>query len=119
MSVALKRIYDKPGRDDGYRVLVDKLWPRGIAKRDARLDEWLKEIAPSDQLRRWFHDHPNRWGEFRRAYLRELKPWRSALRPLARRARRETVTLLYASRDDRHNNAEVLRQYLNMLGASR
>ena len=115
MSIALKRAYDPPRPGDGYRVLVDRLWPRGIAKKDAGLEQWLKEIAPSDSLRRWFHDNPSRWGDFRRQYLTELKQHREQLRPLAQKARRETVTLVYGASDRHHNNAVVVKQYLNML----
>ena len=117
MSVRLKRAYDSPSRADGYRVLVDRMWPRGVSKSDAKVDDWLKSAAPSDALRQWFHRHPARWGEFRRRYLAELKASREKLRPLADRARKEPVTLVYASNDREHNNAVVMKQYLKMLGA--
>ncbi len=115
MSIALKRAFEAPTPDDGYRVLVDRLWPRGVAKADARIDEWRKELAPSDALRKAFHAGELGWGEFRRRYLAELKAHREALRPLAEHAARDTVTLVFASKDVRHNNAVVLRQYLEML----
>lgn len=115
MSIALKRAFEAPSPDDGYRVLVDRLWPRGVAKADARIDEWRKELAPSDTLRKAFHAGELGWGEFRRRYLTELKAHREALRSLAARAARDTVTLVFASKDVRHNNAVVLRQYLEML----
>jgi uncharacterized protein YeaO (DUF488 family) len=117
MSIELKRAYDKPSPQDGYRVLVDRLWPRGISKQDAELDLWMKEISPSDELRKWFHHDRSQWGEFRRRYLSELKEHREALRPLAQRARGERVTLVYSAKDEKHNNAVVLKQYLKMLGA--
>jgi uncharacterized protein YeaO (DUF488 family) len=117
MSVRIKRAYDNPLPEDGYRVLVDRLWPRGISKGDAKLDEWLKTIAPTDELRRWIHSDPSRWGEFRRKYLSELKGHRQTLRPLAKRARNGQVTLVYSSSNEKHNNAVVLKQYLKMLGA--
>ena len=98
-------------------MLVDRLWPRGLAKNDARLDDWLKDVAPSDELRRWFHADRSRWGEFRRRYLAELKQHREKLRPLARAARRGRVTLVYSAADRERNNAVVLKQYLEMLGA--
>lgn len=117
MPFSCKRAYDDPSPDDGYRVLVDRFWPRGISKEDARLDEWLKEIAPSDELRRWVHDDKeSRWGEFRRRYLSELAEHREHLRPLAERAREEQVTLVYGSSDEKHNNAVVLKEYLDQLG---
>lgn len=115
MTVELRRIHDTASDNDGYRVLVDRLWPRGISKQQAQLDEWLKEIAPSDELRQSFHHESIDWDEFRRRYLSELTAHREALRELARRGSQERVTLLFASKDEAHNNAVVLRQYLNML----
>ncbi|MDT8388665.1 MAG: DUF488 family protein [Thiogranum sp.] len=119
MPIELKRAYDKASSDDGYRVLVDRLWPRGVSKSDARLDDWLKTIAPSDELRNWYHDDRSRWAEFRKRYLAELKAHREELRPLAERAGKQRVTLVYALNDAEHNNAVVLKQYLQMLGAVR
>jgi uncharacterized protein YeaO (DUF488 family) len=115
MPIALKRAYEPPAPEDGYRVLVDRLWPRGVPKGEAQLDEWMKDVAPSDELRRAYHSGALRWGEFRLRYLSELKSHRDTLRPLAQRARRERVTLIFSSRDEEHNNALVLRQYLQML----
>lgn len=117
MPIALKRAYQQSTPEDGYRVLVDRLWPRGVSKEEAALDEWLKEVAPSDELRKWYHSDRSRWGEFRRRYLSELKKHRDELRPLAERARNERVTLVFSSRDEERNNAVVLKQYLKMLGA--
>ena len=114
MTIQLKRAYDEVG-NDGYRVLVDRMWPRGVAKSELRADEWLKEVAPSDELRKSYHDGSLSWGQFRRRYMKELTGNRDRLRPLARRARGDTVTLLFSSRDEKHNNAEVVRQYLHML----
>ena len=116
MAIVLKRAYEEPRTEDGYRVLVDRLWPRGVSKEEAQLDEWLKEAAPSDQLRKAFHGGELSWGAFRRRYLSELKGRREALRPLAERARRERVTLVFSSQNQEHNNAVVLKQYLQMLG---
>lgn len=115
MPIALKRAYEPPAAADGYRVLVDRLWPRGLRRDAAQLDDWLKEAAPSEGLRRWFHAHPAQWGEFRRRYLTELKSRRETLRQLARQAQRDRVTLVYAASDRQHNNAVVLRQYLALL----
>lgn len=115
MAIALKRVYEEPKAEDGYRVLVDRLWPRGVSKEAARLDVWLREVAPSDRLRKEFHGDRSRWAEFRRAYLSELKRHRDTLRPLARRARRQRVTLLFSAADVERNNAVVLKQYLEML----
>lgn len=115
MSLALKRAFEAPASEDGHRVLVDRLWPRGVAKADARIDAWPKEVAPSDPLRKAFHAGELGWGEFRRRYLAELKAHRETLRPLAQRAARERVTLVFAAKDPHHNNAVVLAQYLAML----
>lgn len=116
MSVTLKRAYDPASQQDGYRVLVDRLWPRGVSKDEAQLDDWLKEVAPSDDLRTAFHDQSLAWGAFRRRYLSELKSHRETLRELAQTAAKRKVTLVYAAKDEQHNNAVVLRQYLAMLG---
>ncbi|MGD2073560.1 MAG: DUF488 domain-containing protein [Gammaproteobacteria bacterium] len=116
MPVAIKRIYEQASPADGYRVLVDRLWPRGVSRDEAALDAWMKELAPTDELRKWFHSEPSRWGEFRRRYLVELKGHRETVRALAQRARSGSVTLLFAASDRRHNNAVVLKQYLKMLG---
>ncbi|SET16520.1 MULTISPECIES: DUF488 domain-containing protein [Marinobacter] len=114
MAIRLERVYDESGSGD-YRVLVDRIWPRGISKESLAADEWLREIAPSSKLRKAFHSGDVSWDEFRRSYLTELKDHRDTLRPLAERASRESVTLLYSAKDDEHNNAVVLKQYLSML----
>ncbi len=116
MAIDRKRVYEPAGAGDGYRVLVDRLWPRGLSKDRAHVDAWLKEIAPSDALRKWFHANSDCWGEFRRRYLAELKRHRAELRELSQRAQKGRVTLLYASRDADHNQAVVIQQYLKMLG---
>jgi len=108
----IKRIYEEPDPCDGRRILVDRLWPRGLSKERARVDWWLKEIAPSDELRRWFGHDPARWQEFRTRYRSELKGQRALLDELKSLARKEPVTLLYAAKDREHNNAVVLRELL-------
>ena len=115
MSIQLKRAYDPLG-NDGYRVLVDRLWPRGIPKEELQADEWLREVAPTDDLRKDFHKGRLSWGEFRRGYLGELKQQRDRLRPVDERATGETVTLLFSAKDRDRNNAVVMRHYLAMLG---
>jgi uncharacterized protein YeaO (DUF488 family) len=117
MPIELKRAYDQAEDRDGYRVLVDRLWPRGVSKEKAALDEWLKEVAPSDALRKAYHNDELDWAEFRNRYLSELADHRETLRPLAERAKTERVTLVFGSRDREHNNAVVLKQYLEMPGA--
>lgn len=112
MGIAIKRIYAPAGAADGYRVLVDRLWPRGVRKEDAALDAWLREVAPSPALRRWFGHEPSRWEGFRHRYAAELDTLADHWRPLAERAARHRVTLLYAARDEEHNHALALKNYL-------
>jgi uncharacterized protein YeaO (DUF488 family) len=112
MGVRSKRIYEPPAAEDGYRVLVDRLWPRGISRDAARLDEWARELAPSDELRRWYGHDPAKFDEFRRRYLDELKGERERLDALRSRAKRGTVTLVFAARDVEHANAVVLAELL-------
>jgi uncharacterized protein YeaO (DUF488 family) len=107
----VKRIYEKPATDDGMRVLVDRLWPRGISRSKARIDAWLKDVAPSDALRKWFAHEPARWTEFKRRYFRELKGSEPALE-LIQRAVLGNLTLLYGARDEDHNNAVALGEFL-------
>lgn len=108
----IRRAYDEPTRNDGYRVLVDRVWPRGIAKDEAGIDEWSRELAPSTELRRWFGHDPDRWAEFRDRYRQELAGRADQTDRLLRRAGQGRVTLVYGARDKAHNNAVVLREYL-------
>lgn len=112
MDVRLKRAYEPPARSDGYRVLIDRLWPRGVSKEEAQLDEWARELAPSSELRRWFGHDPARFEEFRRRYLEELVAQDGKLRELRRRSRERTLTLVYGARDSEHNDAVVLADLL-------
>lgn len=113
MKLRVKRIYEPPAAADGFRVLIDRLWPRGVSKAEARLDLWLREAAPSTELRRWFHANPDRWDELRRRYRAELAQAPERLQPLLDRlAAGETVTLLYASKNTQRNNALVLAEVL-------
>jgi uncharacterized protein YeaO (DUF488 family) len=112
VAVRLKRAYEPAAASDGYRVLVDRLWPRGLARRDAHLDEWARELAPSTELRRWFGHDPARFDGFRRRYTEELGAQDEKLRELRRRARRGPVTLVSAARDTEHNDAVVLVEIL-------
>jgi uncharacterized protein YeaO (DUF488 family) len=111
-NVALKRAYDRPSDQDGMRVLVDRLWPRGVKKVDAAIDHWLKELAPSTELRKWFGHDSARWNEFRRRYSKELHEHWGELEQLRGWARKHRVTLVYAARDEAHNEAAVLRDIL-------
>jgi len=108
----LKRVYDPPSPDDGARILVDRLWPRGMRKADAAVANWMKDIAPSSELRRWFGHDPARWQEFRRRYAAELCHQAPALDELRALARQGTVTLVFGARDEEHNDAVVLREVL-------
>ncbi|MEJ2347106.1 MAG: DUF488 domain-containing protein [Gammaproteobacteria bacterium] len=112
MSYRLKRVYDDVSPDDGYRVLVDGVWPRGVSKQAAALDAWMKDIAPSGELRKWFGHRAERWPEFKRRYFHELRYKEEPVRALRRRARGNRVTLVYGARDTEHNNAVVLAEYL-------
>ena len=110
--VRVKRIYEAPSRADGFRVLVDRLWPRGVSKEAAHISAWAKELAPSTELRRWFAHAPRKWPEFGRRYRRELEACASELAGLRHTARGRTVTLLYAARDAEHNHALILKAVL-------
>ena len=108
----LKRVYDPLESDDGRRILVDRLWPRGLTREAAAIDVWMKEIAPSDQLRRWFGHDPERWEEFRCRYINELGEQRGLINQLRLESDRSTVTLLYAAKDLCHNNAIILKSII-------
>lgn len=112
MDVRLKRAYEPAAPSDGYRVLIDRLWPRGVSRERAELDEWEKELAPSTELRKWFAHDPTRFEKFRRRYIDELRSRRSRLAELRRRARTGTLTLVYSARDAEHNDAVVLAEVL-------
>ncbi|MGH2985950.1 MAG: DUF488 domain-containing protein [Solirubrobacterales bacterium] len=112
MDVCLKRVYEPASSADGYRVLIDRLWPRGISRERAKLDAWEKELAPSAKLRRWFGHEPRRFQEFRRRYIEELRGQRPRLTALRRRARDGSVTLVYSAHDTEHNDAVVLAEVL-------
>jgi uncharacterized protein YeaO (DUF488 family) len=113
MDVRLKRVYEPAAASDGYRVLVDRLWPRGVSTQRADLDRWDKELAPSAELRQWFGHDPKRFQEFRRRYERELREQRARLSELRRRAREGTLTLVYSAHDADHNDAVVLADVLH------
>lgn len=112
MKLLIKRAYEPALPEDGARFLVDRLWPRGVRKEALILTGWLKEVAPSDALRRWFGHDPERWEEFRRRYQQELKSHRSVLQPLCDALKRGPVTLVYSAHDEAHNQAVVLREFL-------
>ena len=111
-NVQLKRAYEPASADDGTRILVDRLWPRGVAKAKASLDEWMKDIAPSPELREWFGHDPARWDEFRSRYAKELQAHGDLVAKLRKLAQHGRVTLVYSARDEAHNDAVVLRDVL-------
>jgi uncharacterized protein YeaO (DUF488 family) len=112
MDIRLKRAYEPAAPADGYRVLIDRLWPRGISRQQARLDGWEKELAPSAELRQWFGHEPGRFEEFRRRYVEELRGERHRIAALRRHAREATLTLVYSAHDTEHNDAVVLAEVL-------
>jgi uncharacterized protein YeaO (DUF488 family) len=112
MQIRLKRAYEGPGSQDGCRVLVDRLWPRGVSKEEAKIDLWLKEIAPSDALRKWFGHDPEKWEEFRKRYFAELDERGESLEELRREVGDGRVTLVFGARDEEHNNAVALKEFL-------
>ncbi len=112
LDVNIKRVYDPAESDDGYRVLIDHIWPRGVSHERAHLDGWARELAPSDDLRRWFDHVPERFAEFRDRYRLELGEQAELLNELRQRAQREPLTIVYAARDREHNNAVVVREVL-------
>ncbi|MFZ1753274.1 MAG: DUF488 domain-containing protein [Caldilineaceae bacterium] len=113
MDIQIKRAYEQPDKEDGKRILVDRLWPRGLTKEKAAIDLWLKDIAPSTELRHWFGHDPSKWEEFRQRYLRELKENDEQVGLLQQEISKGTVTLIYAAKDTEHNQALVLQEFLS------
>ncbi len=112
MKMKTKRVYEPPSPSDGERILVDRVWPRGVSKEKADVSLWLKEVAPSTELRKWFGHDPEKWEEFRRRYWRELDQNPEAVNQIQNQARKGTVTLVYSARDEQHNQAVALQEYL-------
>lgn len=112
-TIRLKRVYEQPTAEDGTRVLVDRLWPRGLTKEKARVDLWLKEIAPSTELRKWFGHDPTKWTEFKRRYRTELKQNKESVAQLKAELKKGPVTLVYGAKDEEHNDAVVLQEALS------
>lgn len=115
MKIQVKRVYEPPAKSDGYRVLVDRVWPRGKKKEELEIDRWMKSAAPSSELRKWFGHDPDKWREFKKYYFAELRERRDELRDLLEEAGNGPLTLVYSARDAHHNNAVALREYLNRL----
>jgi uncharacterized protein YeaO (DUF488 family) len=112
MTISLQRAYEKPARHDGYRVLVDRVWPRGVSKEALEIDEWIKQIAPSTELRKWYGHDPEKWDDFRRRYFRELDAQPEAVTSLLEKARQGELTLVFSAREPHFNNAAALKEYL-------
>lgn len=111
-NIKLKRVYDEISDDDGFRILVDRLWPRGIKKSDAGINMWLKDVAPSDKLRKWFkHDH-RKWEEFRQLYIEELEDKKRRIEEVIESVNDDTITLVFAAKDRQHNQAVVLKEFI-------
>jgi uncharacterized protein YeaO (DUF488 family) len=111
--IQIKRVYEKPAASDGRRLLIDRVWPRGLKKNNLALDGWLKEVAPSDRLRKWFGHDPRKWNEFRHHYFAELRANAATWAPILQAARESNVALLYGARDSEHNNATALKDFLD------
>ena len=112
MPISLKRAYETPSRSDGCRILVERLWPRGLSKQDAKIDLWLKEVAPSTDLRRWFNHDPDKWVQFKHKYFKELRAQEESLHPILERVSAGQVTFVFASRESRLNSAVALKEYV-------
>lgn len=112
MNIKVRRIYDESKKTDGFRILVDRLWPRGIKKNEANIDLWLKDIAPSDSLRKWFNHDPEKWITFQKRYAKELSDKQESIDIILKEAKKKTVTLLFGTKETEHNNAVAL---LNIL----
>jgi uncharacterized protein YeaO (DUF488 family) len=110
--IKIKRIYESPSAGDGFRVLVDRLWPRGLSKEKAKVDLWLREISPSNELRKWYGHDPEKWGEFKQRYYQEIGSKQEAIDLLLKKAKKGTMTLLYGSKEEKLNNAVALKEYL-------
>jgi uncharacterized protein YeaO (DUF488 family) len=110
--IKIKRIYESPSAGDGFRVLVDRLWPRGLSKEKAKVDLWLREISPSNELRKWYGHDPEKWGEFKQRYYQEIGSKQEAIDLLLKKAKKGTTTLLYGSKKEKLNNAGALKEYL-------
>ncbi len=110
--IKIKRVYEPADKTDGYRILIDGLWPRGLSKEKARADIWMKEVAPSAELRNWFNHEPEKWAEFKRRYFDELKSKKEQIDLILEKEKEGPVTLLYGSREQRYNNAVAMKEYL-------
>ena len=111
-TISVKRVYEDKSKDDGYRVFIDRLWPRGVSKEDAHFDEWMKELAPSTELRKWFDHKPERFAEFSKRYKKEIQDHKEEMDKLRKKAKSEKITLLFAAKNAEMNNAVVIKEVL-------
>lgn len=116
MPIGIKRVYDEPGPQDGFRILIDRIWPRGLTKETARMDLWLKDIAPSTPLRQWFGHDPKKWPEFKKRYFAELEDRQDLVKQILDKAKQGRVTLVFGAKDKEHSNAQALKEYLDAFG---
>jgi len=112
MTISLKRVYTKPNPEDGKRILVERLWPRGLKKEDAKIDEWPKDVAPSTQLRKWYNHDPTKWTEFKKRYWKELEDKKETLSRLTKESKQSKVTFVFSSKEEKLNNANALKEYI-------
>jgi uncharacterized protein YeaO (DUF488 family) len=115
MPISLKRVYEKASPEDGKRILVERLWPRGLKKEEARIDEWLRDLAPSNELRKWFGHDPSKWNQFKERYWKELNKNQDAILKLAKECREKKVTFVFAAKEQQYNNAVALKEYIESL----
>lgn len=115
--IKIKRVYESFDKNDGFRILIDRLWPRGLTKEKAKIDIWLKDVAPSDSLRKWFGHDPAKWNEFKKRYFQEIKGKAELIKTIKDKMRKGTVTLAYGAKDIEHNNAQALKEYLSSDGS--
>ena len=113
--IKLKRVYDDHEEDDGYRILVDRLWPRGMSKANGKIDKWIKEVAPSGLLRKWYSHDESKWPEFKRQYFEELRNSEALILDIIEKQKNSTVTFLYAAKDEKYNNAVALKEYIQII----
>jgi len=114
MPIFLKRVYEKPSDEDGKRILVERLWPRGLKKEKGKIDEWLKDVAPSTELREWYSHDPAKWPEFKKRYLKELEAKKDFVLKLAKEAKESKVTFVFGSKEEKLNNANALKEYIEI-----
>ncbi len=112
MTIFLKRVYEKPVAEDGKRILVERLWPRGLKKEEAKIDEWLRDVAPSTELRKWYSHDPAKWTDFKKRYWKELETKRDVVLRLAKESKENKVTFVFGSKEEKLNNANALREYI-------